>query len=120
MREGRFAQVYLDSPSGCQAREFASGPTEPSFAEEIAQHEILHNESVVLATAPHQCWAFLGHVCTLPLVLTQLDPEVADLMFPFAGLPLSSKILDRGHDDYFKHPFPAHDLADSAYLEPGV
>ena len=120
MREGRYAHVYLDGPEGCRSREFASSPTDPSFAEEIAQHEILHNESVVLTTAPHQCWAFLGHVCTGPLVLTSFDPESADLMFPFAGLPLSEKILDRGHDDYFKHPLPSHDLEDSTFLEPAA
>jgi hypothetical protein len=38
-------------------------------------------------------------------------------MFPFVTYPLKDKVLDRGHDDYYNHPFPTKDLADSPFWE---
>ena len=120
--DGRNAIVLLDSPSECRARDFAPGPTQPSFTESIAQHVLVASEGLVPVVAPHHCGGLVwtGHVCTGPLIATpESDPESTDLMFPFAGLlPLGDQVLDRGHDDYFGHPFPYVDLQDSRYLEP--
>lgn len=117
--DGKYAQVYLDSVPGCRARDFAPDARSPSFSEAIAQHEVIHNEGLVWPSAPHHCWGFNFHVCTVPLVLTGLDPELVDVMFPSVGPPLADRVLDRGRDDYFGHPFPWGDLDESVYLESG-
>ena len=119
--DGKYSQVYIDSSPGCGARRFATSPSEPSYSETIAQQELIHNDSMVPLTAPHTCWVgFItnfAHVCTPGLPLTTLDPERFDVMFPFAGLPLSVKKLDIGRDDYFRHPFPYRDFENSPYLQ---
>lgn len=118
--DGRNSVVLLNSPAECRARDFAPGPDEPSFTESIAQHVLLNSEGLVPSVAPHHCGGLVwtGSVCTGPLVADpERDPELNDLMFPFAGLvPLSEQTLDRGNDDYFGHPFPYFDLEDSRYL----
>lgn len=124
--DGKYAQVYLFSSSGCHTREFATGPKSPSWVEAIAQQELVHNDGVVPATAPHSCGPitppFGGHVCTPALVLAQgagfdIDPENVDVMFPYITLPLGEKVLDRDRDDYFQHSLPYRDLTESPYLE---
>lgn len=115
--DGKYAQVYLESIAECRATEFGV-PGKPSFSETIAQQELIHNDGMVPIGAPHNCWtaSLVGHVCTPGLGLTQLDPETADVMFPYVGLPLSQKQLDPGNDDYFRHLLPIRDLQGSIYL----
>lgn len=119
--DGKYAQVYLNSADGCHARDFGS-PTNPSWSEAIAQQELIHNDAMTPIGAPHSCGNNLpfAHVCTGPLWATEgvlnLDPERVDVMFPYVSGPLSGKVMDRGHDDYFRHPLPLIDLENSPYL----
>lgn len=116
--DGKYAQVYLDSPEGCGTRAFATDPTDPSFSEAVAQHELVHNDGMVRVGAPHHCLASVMHICTGVLALgLELDPEYRDLMFPYVGPPLPEKVLDRGRDDYFGD-LPYRGLEASPYLEP--
>ncbi len=119
---GGFAQwsvVWLGSSSGCQARDFGNPTIGGGMNEAIAWHELFHNEAIVPAAAPHHCWAFTFHLCTAAAgaALDTLDPEAADLMFPFVTFPLRDKVVDRDRDDYYDHPFPWRDMADSPFLE---
>lgn len=114
---GNYSAVYLFSAKGCGTSDFAPNRRSPSWVEAVAAQELIHNDGTVPLAAPHACHVVsLGHVCTPGLVLTDLDPEREDVMFPFASGPLRKKVLDRGRDDYFRHPFPYRDLADSPYL----
>lgn len=122
--DGQFAQVYLFADAQCKSHDFGP-PGQAGFADMIAQQEIIHNDGLVSPGVPHGC--LMGtppgaaHVCTGPLAMTELDPERADVMFPFVSVPLSEKILDIGNDDYFKHAAPTYlDLEDSPYLEQAV
>jgi Divergent InlB B-repeat domain len=74
----------------------------------VAAHEVLHTLGAVSRSAPHDCAGDQsGHTC---------DTE-ADLMFPtIGGDPLSSKLLDSGHDDYYGHAGGWTDTQDSAWL----
>lgn len=120
--DGKYAQVYLFS-EGCHSHDFGS-PLEPGYPEMIAQQELMHNDALTPIGAPHTClivppFAF-AHVCT-PLVKTEgglnLDPERIDVMYPYISVPLSEKLLDRGHDDYFQHLMPGvRDLDQSPYV----
>jgi len=120
-RDGVYAQVYLSSTNSCHAQHFGTR-TKPSWSDAIAEQELLHTEGLAPIGAPHSCPVVLpfAHVCTAGLYYTEesveLDPERVDLMFPYISLPLSEKVIDRGNDDYFNHPFPFADLADSPYL----
>ena len=123
---GRFSQVYMRVP-GCNGNDFGV-PGNAGMAEMIAQQELLHNDALVSQVAPHACGPpgvgvgvpnLGGHVCTAAVVgyAGNLDPESVDVMFPFVGLPLRDKVLDKDHDDYYKHPFPyLRDLDDNAYF----
>ncbi len=121
--DGRYAAVYLNGSADCRTREFATGPTSPSYTETVAMQELMHNDGMVPPGAPHGCEPgvsiFLGHVCLTPVALLQpdLDPDRVDVMFPFVGLPLSQKVLDRDRDDYFRQPVGLRDLDDGLYLE---
>lgn len=117
--DGVYAQVYLDSGTDCGARAFGS-PGAPSFSEVIPQQEILHNDGLVPIGAPHTCAHSPGHTCTPGLgVFGNIDPESADIMFPYVGRTLGQKVVDRGHDDYFSHPLPlVRDLRNTYYVEP--
>jgi hypothetical protein len=115
-----FAQwsvVWLGSAPGCGARDFGTPETGGGMSEAIALHENFHNEGMVPVGAPHQCWAFSFHLCTAAAgaALDTLDPESIDLLFPFVTFPLRDKIVDPGHDDYYDHPFPYRDMADSPF-----
>jgi hypothetical protein len=116
--DGQFAQIYMFSAEGCHAHEFGV-PGAPSFVEAIGQQEIMHNDGAVTVGSPHFCTPGLFHVCTGPLSVAdlRLDPETIDVMFPYVTDPLSEKVLDSGNDDYFQHPFPYKDVAESRYLE---
>jgi hypothetical protein len=119
---GDFAQwsvVFLDANPGCGARDLGTATTGAGMSEAIALQELSHNEGMAPLTAPHQCWAFNFHLCTAAAgaVLDTLDPESVDVMFPFVTFALRDKVLDRDHDDYFQHPFPYRDLADSPFWE---
>lgn len=123
--DGQYAQVYLFSTDGCRAHEFGV-PGAPSWAEMIAQQELIHNDGLTSPGAPHGCLGGIppgfAHVCTGPLFATEgsvnLDPERVDVMYPYVSVPLSEKVLDRGNDDYFGHPFPhLFDLEDTPYVE---
>lgn len=113
----QWAMTFLDSDPSCGARDFgdASGP---KFSEVISLQELLHNESLVDPRSPHHCAANLAHVCTAQVLsrLGNSDPESFDPMFPYVGRSLAKKVLDRGHDDYYNHPFPHGDWSDSPFL----
>lgn len=115
----KYTGVYLRSVAGCGATDFGDGTAAGArVSEVISAHEIMHNEGVASMLAPHHCAIASAHLCTGPLALFgSLDPEEVDLIFPFiTGRPLSTKVLDRGHDDYFRHPFPYRDLDSSLYF----
>ena len=113
---GQYAAVFLYSDRGCGTRAFAKQVTRPSWSEAATLHEFLHNDGVAPLTSPHTCAESPGHICTAGLAHTDLDPEMADLLFPFVTGPLTKKVLDRGRDDYFDHPWPHRDLRNSGYL----
>jgi hypothetical protein len=121
--DGIYAQVYLSSTNACNAQWFGR-PGEASWSDAIAQQELLHTEGLTPIGAPHSCPMVLpfGHICTAALFHAggslELDPERADVMYPYVTLPLSEKVLDRGNDDYFDHDLPLADLVDSPYLIP--
>lgn len=124
-RDGAYAQVYLSSTNACNAQWFGT-PGNPSWSDAIAQQELLHTEGLTAIGAPRSCPTILpfAHICTAALFYTEesleLDPERLDLMYPYMSVPLSQKVLDRGHDDYFDHDLPLADLADSPYLVPAT
>lgn len=119
--DGKYSQVYLFSVKACRAHDFGI-PGRPSYAEAIALQELIHNDGMTPAGAPHSCaWVPpVAHLCTpgVGIAAAELDPESADVMFPFVSGPLSDKVLDRGNDDYFRFPVPTGypDLARSRYL----
>jgi len=119
---GGFAQwsvVWLGSSPGCGARDFGTPETGGGMSESIALHENFHNEGMVPLEALHQCWAFTFHLCTAGAgaAVDALDPENVDLMFPFVTFALRDKVVDRGRDDYYDHPFPHRDMAESPFWE---
>lgn len=72
----------------------------------IATHELLHAFGAVDARDPH-CPSDSGHPCDSP----------TDVLFPTAdGTPLSQKVLDFNHDDYYAHNNPWDDIQDSLWL----
>jgi hypothetical protein len=115
----QWSVVWLGASPGCGARDFGTPETGPQMSESILMHESTHNEGFVRPESLHQCWAFQFHLCSAGAgaILDTLDPEAVDLMFPFVTYPLKDKVLDRGHDDYYNHPFPTKDLADSPFWE---
>jgi hypothetical protein len=119
---GGFAQwsvVWLGSAPGCQARDFGTPETGGGMSEAIALHENFHNEGMVPLEALHQCWAFQFHLCTAAAgaAVEAVDPENIDLLFPFVTVPLRDKVVDRGRDDYYDHPFLHRDMADSPFWD---
>ncbi|HVF18767.1 MAG TPA: hypothetical protein VNA14_00805 [Mycobacteriales bacterium] len=114
--DGQFAAVYLDSVSGCAARDFATSVDSAGMVETIAQQEIMHNDGVVPITAGHQCLPGFFHVCTAGLAEIGVDPQRFDILFPYVGVPLREKVLDIGRDDYFEAPTALRDLANSPFL----
>lgn len=119
--QGQYSAVYLDS-SGCHMRDFGDGTIAGSGrADRVAIHEWLHNEGIVAPDAPHHCASNPNHVCTGPLwVMDGLDPEQADLMFPYVSGGLKDAVLDIDHDDYLDTPWPwITNLRDSPFLEDG-
>jgi hypothetical protein len=112
----RYGALYLYSDPGCGSRVFAERVARPSWSEAIAMQEFVHNDGIVPLTAPHNCPSAPAHVCTPGLELTPLDPERADVMFPFVSGPLSEKVLDRDRDDYLDHDWPHRDFRQSPYL----
>jgi hypothetical protein len=74
----------------------------------VAAHEFLHTTGAVPAAAPNDCPGDAsGHVC---------DTE-DDIMYPaIGGEPLSSKVLDSGHNDYYAHAGGWTDSQDSPWL----
>jgi hypothetical protein len=116
---GSYAAVFLDSDTGCGTRDFGNGTLAGAGkAEVVSGQEAIHNDGIVDLLAPHDCLPFFAHVCTPGLFLSRsLDPETADVMYPFVtGVKLSQKVLDRGHDDYFKTALPVTDLNDSTFF----
>jgi hypothetical protein len=74
----------------------------------IGAHELLHTFGAVPGGAPHDCPdPNDGHTCD----------TTTDLMYPFIdALPLSSKLLDPGRDDYYGHSAGVSDAQDSPWL----
>jgi len=119
---GGFAQwsvVWLGSAPGCRARDFGTPETGGGMSEAIALHENFHNEGMVPLEALHQCWALQFHLCTAAAgaAVDAVDPENIDLLFPFVTFPLRDKVVDRGRDDYYDHPFLHRDMADSPFWD---
>ena len=117
---GQYAQVYIDASTstGCGSGEFGV-PGAPSLSESVAQQELMHNDRMVPIGAPQSCLRGTrpyGHVCTVAIPITSLDPERFDVMYPFAGVPLAEKELDIGHDDYYRHGLPYKDMNNSPFL----
>jgi hypothetical protein len=113
--------VYFEGPSveqdvcGVGAGDLLSGP---SFAivltggcpdvptDTTATHELLHALGAVPPGDPH-CPADPGHPCDSP----------TDVLYPTTdGSPLSTKVLDYNHDDYYAHSEPWSDVQDSLWL----
>jgi len=118
-----FAQwsvVFLDAATGCGARDFGTATAGGGKSEAIAVQEMLHNEALARPQSPHHCWAAQGHLCTAAVGarLGNLDPESFDVLFPFVTFALRDKVLDIDHDDYYEHPAPWNDLANSPFFEP--
>jgi hypothetical protein len=83
-------------PSGCP----------PVPTDTTATHELLHALGAVPPGDPH-CPADPGHPCDSP----------TDVLYPTtAGEPLSTKVLDFNHDDYYGHSQPWPDVQDSLWL----
>ena len=93
-----FAVVYLGSDCG--------GFGVPSSA--VAAHEFAHALGALPDGAPHPCPGDDGHPCDSTLDL--LYPQIT------GGVPLSSLVLDYGHDDYYAHSGSWPDLQDSGWL----
>lgn len=116
---GRYIVVWLDSAVECGARSVGAGTARSAGTlETIVAHEWLHSEGVVPMPAPRHCATHAYHTCTGGLWLfPAMDPERRDVMFPFAGVPLREKVLDRDRDDYLDHGLPhVRDLRGSPFL----
>jgi hypothetical protein len=116
---GRYLAVYLDSAKECRVREAGRGTAATAgYAEATVAHEWLHTEGVVPTLAPRHCAGHAYHTCTGSLWLfPAMDPESRDVMFPYAGVPLRHKELDRGRDDYLDQALPhVRDLRTSPFL----
>ncbi|HST18606.1 MAG TPA: hypothetical protein VLK36_13115 [Gaiellaceae bacterium] len=71
-----------------------------------ATHELLHALGAVPPGDPH-CPADPGHPCDSP----------TDVLYPYTGgEPLSTKVLDFNHDDYYGHSQSWPDIQDSLWL----
>jgi hypothetical protein len=115
--------VYYDGPSVeanvCGVggtRAFATGPSYaivllqgcPGVAIDlVATHELIHALGAVPPGDPHPCPGDTAHVC---------DSQT-DILYPTtSGEPLSSKVLDFNHDDYYGHSGTWPDIQDSPWL----
>ena len=88
-----FAVVYTAGCSGV--------PTDT-----IAAHELLHALGAVPPGDPH-CPSDPGHPCDSP----------TDILYPYtSGEPISQKVLDYNHDDYYGHSQSWPDVQDSLWL----
>jgi hypothetical protein len=84
-------------PAGCPGV-----PTDTVLA-----HELLHALGAVPAGDPHACPGDPGHPCDSP----------TDVLYPYtSGEPLSQKVLDYNHDDYYGHSGTWPDIQDSLWL----
>jgi Divergent InlB B-repeat domain len=74
----------------------------------VAAHELLHTFGAVPAGAPHDCPPPNdSHTCD----------TTSDLMYPFIDdVPLESKFLDPGRDDYYGHSAAFGDSHDTPWL----
>ena len=113
--------VYFEGPSleedvcGVGVGDLTSGPAyavvmpagcPPVPTGVTATHELLHALGAVAAGDPH-CPADPGHPCDSP----------TDVLYPFADeTPLSAKVLDFNHDDYYAHSQTWPDIQDSLWL----
>jgi len=84
-------------PAGC--------PTVPT--DTVMAHELLHALGAVPPGDPNACPNDSGHPCDSP----------TDVLYPFThGEPLSQKVLDFNHDDYYAHSGAWPDIQDSGWL----
>jgi hypothetical protein len=89
--------VAVVIPAGC--------PGVPT--DTVAAHELLHALGALPAGAPHACPGDSGHPCD----------STTDILYPYTrGEPISQKVLDFGHDDYYGHSGSWNDLQDSGWL----
>jgi hypothetical protein len=113
--------VYFEGPSmeddvcGVGEGDLSTGPSYavvipagcvPVPTDTVATHELLHALGAVPPGDPH-CPADPGHPCDSP----------TDVLYPTTGgEPLSAKVLDFNHDDYYGHSQPWPDVQDSLWL----
>ena len=84
-------------PAGC--------PTVPT--DTVLAHELLHALGAVPPGDPHPCPDDAAHPCDSP----------TDVLYPFThGEPLTQKVLDYNHDDYYGHSGSWPDIQDSSWL----
>jgi hypothetical protein len=73
----------------------------------VLAHELLHSLGAVPPGDPHPCPGDAGHPCDSP----------TDVLYPVThGEPLSQKVLDFNHDDYYGHAGGWPDIQDSLFL----
>jgi hypothetical protein len=93
--DGRGLAIVI--PTGCPGV-----PTDTVLA-----HELLHALGAVPPGDPHACPNDAGHPCDSP----------TDVLYPYTqGQPLSQKVLDYNHDDYYAHSGTWPDIQDSRWL----
>jgi Divergent InlB B-repeat domain len=113
--------VYFEGPSvqedicGFGGGDLLSGPSYAIVVpagctdvptDTIATHELLHALGAVPPGDPH-CPADPAHPCDSP----------TDVLYPTTdGSPLSTKVLDYNHDDYYGHSQSWPDVQDSLWL----
>lgn len=115
------ATVFLDADPRCGTRSFSADGVTASWAEHVALHELLHTLGAVDELAPRYCVQPIGHVCLTKATASKqtaaIDPEAADLMWPYITAPLEDRLLDRQRDDYFAHDMPGiSDVRDSPWI----
>ncbi len=89
--------VAIVIPAGCPGV-----PTDTVLA-----HELLHALGAVPPGDPHACPNDPAHPCDSP----------TDVLYPYTGgEPLSQKVLDYNHDDYYAHSGSWPDIQDSLWL----
>jgi hypothetical protein len=114
--------VYYDGPSvetnvcGVGGGGFSTGPALAVVipagcpgvpTDSVAAHELLHALGAVPPGDPNACPNDPGHPCDSP----------TDVLYPYTrGEPLSQKVLDYNHDDYYGHSGSWPDIQDSLWL----
>lgn len=95
----------FDTGPGLAVVFLAGCPVVPT--DTVLAHELLHALGAVPPGDPHPCPGDAGHPCDSP----------TDVLYPVThGEPLSQKVLDFNHDDYYGHSGSWPDIQDSLFL----